>query len=63
MADDKTLQELRAIHEEVHRLREEQAQARREEIERLQRIERNQPGRGAGTMASESVREATKDFL
>ena len=65
MADDKTLAELRAIREEVHRLREENEQAHRDELERREREARYwaaQNSGGAGTDASRRAGEATEGF-
>ncbi|MEU1377421.1 hypothetical protein ABZ442_27755 [Streptomyces triculaminicus] len=63
MAEDKVFQELRALQEEVHRMREENERARREEKERRERYERNQPTGGSGTDASNRAQNAIKDFL
>lgn len=65
MTDDKALEELRSIHEELHRLREENEQAHQREQERQEREARYwavQNSGGAGTDASRRAREATEGF-
>lgn len=57
MADDPTLEELRAIHDELHRLREEN-----EEMLRMKRSEAARYQDGDGSRLSRMAREATEGF-